>query len=376
MKHVFVKRFILALLAAVLLLAAMACKGGNPDAEPSPAPTPTAEIVVMDALPIHSDSWEDILNEEVEPPTPSPSVLSITSGRERSAASPYQPSFVCFDNAPDNRPLSGILEADIVYEAPALADSGATRLLALFSDMYPAQTGPVGMAYSDFWELQQEWGGMFIHEGYPSAGGYPKLPADSDGRRVTNAGDAKKYFFTPKEASGAFVRLDQLVREQYSQKPVEEDIRFLLAEGYVYEEAESAKKIRLPFGGSAGEAVEYVFDPAAGMYLRYQAGAGDRMTGVNALSWNEESEALESVPLYVNNVVVQYVEIVDAGIKAVGTGACDFFVKGQRITGTWSKAALDAPTYYYLENGAIITLETGRTWIALHPAEAAIEVSK
>ena len=82
------------------------------------------------------------------------------------------------------------------------------------------------------------------------------------------------------------------------------------------------------------------------------------------------------IGLYVNNVVVQYVEIVDAGIKAVGTGACDFFVKGQRITGTWSKAALDAPTYYYLENGAIITLETGRTWIALHPAEAAIEVSK
>jgi hypothetical protein len=330
----------------------------------------------MDALPVHSDSWEDILNEEVEPPTPTPSVISSTSGRERSAAAPYQPSFVCFDNDPDNWPLSGILEADIVYEAPAAAGSGNTRLLALFSDTYPAQTGPVGMAYSDFFELQQEWGGMFLHQGYPADSGYPQMLADSAGQRVTNEGDAKTHFFTPENASGVFVHLDQLVAKLYAAKAAEEDVRFLLAEGYPYEQTDSAAKIKLPFGGGKTEAVEYVFDPEVGMYMRYQANAAGRMTGVNALSWNEEDEALESVPLYVNNIVVQYVTVGDTGVKLTGTGACDFFVNGLRISGTWSKESLDAPTYYYLENGNVVTLETGRTWIALHPADAKIEVTK
>lgn len=376
MKRMIVKRLALILALAMLIMVMAACKGGEPEEEPTPDPTPSAELIVMDALPVHSDTWEDILNEEVEPPTPTPSVVSSTSGRDRSAAAPYQPSFVCFDNAPDNWPLSGILEADIVYEAPAAAGSGNTRLLALFSDAYPAQTGPVGMAYSDFFELQNEWGGMFVHHGYPTDSGYPQMPTDGAGQRVTNEGDAKTHFFTPENASGLFVHLDQLVAALYSKKAAEEDVRFLLAEGYTYEKAESAVKVKLPFGGGKSEAVEYVFDPEAGMYLRYQAGADGRMTGLNALSWNEEGEALESVPLYVNNIIVQYVAVGDAGMTLIGTGACEFFVNGLRIVGTWSRETADAPTYYYLENGNVVTLETGRTWIALHPADATIEVTK
>lgn len=375
MKRLIVKRSILALLLAVLLTALTACRDKAPEAEPTPEPTPVAEIIVMDELPMHSDTWEDILNEEVEAPTPTPSIVSITSGRDRSAEAAYQPCFVCFDNDPANRPLSGILEADIVYEAPAIADSGTTRLLALFSDMYPAEVGPVGMAYSDFFELLQEWGGMFVHDGYPKTGGYPTLPTDSASQRVTNEGDAAKYFSTSENGKGVLVQLDQLVAGQYSQEAAGEDVRFLLAEGFMYDDAASAKKIRLPFGGSAGERVEYVYEPEAGMYRRYQVVTGS-MTGVNALSWNEEDEAIESVPLYVNNVVVQYTETASGGMKLVGTGECEFFVNGLHLFCTWSKASLDAPTYYYFEDGTVITLETGRTWIALHPADATIEVTK
>jgi len=368
------KRFAAFLVAAVCLMGLAACnKGGDPAAGPSPEPTPEAEVVIFEELPVHSDTWEDILNEEVPPPESEALVLSGTTGRERGVSFPYRPCFVCYDNAPAKRPLSGILEADIVYEAPAL-EGGGTRLLALFSDAYPAQCGPVGMAAADFLDVLAEWGGMLIHEGYPAVAGYPKLPADDAGARITNAGEAAAYFFTDKGVSGNFVNLAELVPKLYVRQPAE-DLRFLLAEGYPYEGADTAGKIRLPFGGKDGEGVEYVYDPEARMYLRYQTAANGRMTGAAALSWSEEDEALKTVPLYVNNLIVQYAETGGGGLVLTGAGKCEFFVGGFHLFGTWSCEAAGSPTRYYLADGSVVTLETGRTWIALYPADVPVTAS-
>ncbi len=371
------KNKLLSMLLAVLLpVMALACKKAeDAPVEETPAPTPDAAIVVVEQLPVHSDTWEDILNEEVEPPSPTPFGVSPTTGREIDISRAYQPTFVCYDNAAAGRPLSGIAEADIVYEAPASDGGDGTRLMALFCDAFPAQVGPVGMLYGDFASVQKEWGGMVIHEGYPSQSGYPKL-ADADFiMRVTNAGDAKEFFFSQEDTKGLFVNLEGLVPGLYTSEPAEAGLRFLLAEGYAYAGASSAKKIILPFNGGKSEAVQYVFDPEAGQYMRYQTAADGRMLGAAALSWNEEMGALESVPLYINSLIVQYAEKDEGGLAVVGSGKCDFFVGGVQVSGTWSRATKADATAYYLDDGSVVTLETGHTWIALHPAETPAQVS-
>lgn len=345
------------ILLAVLLASCLAACGKAPEetpAEPTPEPTPEAAIVVVEQLPVHSDTWEDILAEEVPPPEDTPGLISSTTGREVEAERVFRPVFVCYDNATGSRPLSGVANADIVYEAPALAGEGTdgTRLLALFSDVFPAQVGPVGMACADFSSVQREWGGMFVDEGY----------------------SVEEYFFTPEGAKGEFVDLEGLVSAQYTEEPPAADVRFLLSEGYTYADASPAIRFRLPFGGGRGERVEYAFDPEAGQYLRYQAAADGRVVGAAALLWNEESAALESVPLFVDSVIVQYVNAQNGALELIGSGKCDFFVNGVRVPGEWSRAAVTEPTVYSLSDGSIVTMESGHTWIALHPADLPAQV--
>ncbi|MDO4573333.1 MAG: DUF3048 domain-containing protein [Clostridia bacterium] len=342
------KRKLPCLSICLLMLFAAACGTAN-EAEPSPTPavTPAPEIVVMDTLPIHSDTWEDILNEEVPPPTEEPSVISATTGRDLPADKRYQPVAVCYDNAAGNRPLSGILEADIVYEASG--NGNGTRLLALFNDHFPAEVGPVGSAGADFAEALAEW----------------------DAMPVRNEGGAAEFFFSPEEADGQFVDLESLVPALYTEEPAAE-LHFLLAEGYPYAEAATASRIRLPFEGGAAE---YVFDPEAGMYLRYQAAEDGRMAGGQSRSWNGEEGAFENRPLYVQNLIVQYAETGADGFTLVGEGACEFFVRGLHLPGRWSRPSADVPTTYYLEDGSVVTLESGSTWIALLPPESDIELA-
>lgn len=342
------KRKYLCLLSAVLLLLCTAAckKAEEAPAEPTPALTPEPAIVVVDEMPVHSDSWEDILNEEVPPPEAEPGALSATTGREVDAGHPFRPVFVCYDNAALNRPLSGIAEADIVYEMPA-SDGGGTRLLALFNDLSPAQVGPLAGMDAGFAGVQKEWGGLLVDA---------EAPAN------------KEYVFTPEDAEGTFADLNRLVPALFTMEPPEAAIRFLLSEGYPYENAAAAGKFRLGFGGGA-ETVEYAFDSKTRTYQRFQANADGRMTASAALSYNEESAALESVPLSINSVIVQYVEFAAGAPKLTGSGKCDYFVGGVRVSGTWERAAETDATMYYLEDGSVVTLESGRTWIALHPAD-------
>lgn len=348
------KRKLYCLLAAALLLMTAACKKpeGAP-AGPTPEPTPETAIVVVDQMPVHVDTWEDILAEEVPPPEEAPPVVSFTTGREIPAGGGFLPTFICYDNAPNRRPLSGIMEADVVYEAPA-ADGGGTRLMALFCDNRPKQVGPLGATYAGFDSVLKEWDGLIIYEGLPAA---------------------KEQVFTPDDLKGSFVDLEELVPALYTALPPVAQVRFLLSEGYVYEGADAALKLRLPFGGGRGEAVEYAYDADARMYLRYQENADGRMTEAKSLSWNEETQALENVPLLVNGVIVQYVEADDGVPVLTGSGKCEYFVGGVRVSGTWARESEAAYTEYFLEDGSVVTMESGHTWIALHPADTPVEVS-
>jgi hypothetical protein len=79
----------------------------------------------------------------------------------------------------------------------------------------------------------------------------------------------------------------------------------------------------------------------------------------------------------VQNLIVQYVNY--GSVKGdtkhrrtcdlVGEGKCDYFINGQHVTGKWSRPTADDFTSYFLDDGSLVTLEPGNTWIAVHPAD-------
>ena len=50
------------------------------------------------------------------------------------------------------------------------------------------------------------------------------------------------------------------------------------------------------------------------------------------------------------------------------------FINGQYVTGTWSRPTAEDFTSYLLDDGSLVTLEPGNTWIAVHPAEFPVTI--
>ena len=97
----------------------------------------------------------------------------------------------------------------------------------------------------------------------------------------------------------------------------------------------------------------------------------------------DNGDSYDTVQMNVQNLIVQYVNY--GSVKGdtkhrrtcdlVGEGKCDYFINGQHVTGTWSRPTADDYTQYLLDDGSLVILEPGSTWIAVHPNDttAAVE---
>ena len=65
---------------------------------------------------------------------------------------------------PETRPLSGISEADMVFEMP-VTPNDITRFMAVFQCQNPAEIGSVRSARSDFIPLASGLGSIYAHWG-------------------------------------------------------------------------------------------------------------------------------------------------------------------------------------------------------------------
>ena len=84
------------------------------------------------------------------------------------------------------------------------------------------------------------------------------------------------------------------------------------------------------------------------------------------------------------NVVIQTVQVTygpwyensEGGLEVqanlVGSGAADVFRNGVEVIGTWERASSDAPTRLLDDNGSVISLRPGNTWIELVPSTVSV----
>ena len=332
------KRNWIALIAILLMIGLLSACGAPAQTEAEETPQPDNTVIDL--------TKDEPQTEETPAPTPEPTAeptaeptpeiaLSNTSGKPIDASVPYRPVIVSIENAAAARPQTGLMNADIVYEF--LVESHITRFQALFSDDCAIQLS----GGEHFWRI------------------------DADGVKSEHT---------------MYLHLQDLVNAEYGDHRPNRDERFLFQTGVAYEGAQRVNRVDVPFTGKTN--LYYTYDAATGRMLRFQDGKEFMVRTPN------DAGSYDSEQVAVNNLIIQHCTYgmvpgsaqpgENKGRRSVeltGTGACEYIINGQLMTGTWERATLEDVTRYYLADGSLVTLEPGNTWIEVIPGRQEIKVS-
>lgn len=263
------------------------------------------------------------------------------------------------------RPLSGISEADIVFEMPVITDS-ITRLMAVFGCMLPAEIGSVRSARHDFIDLANSVDAIYVHWG----GSHFALDKLKTG--VIDEIDALvnpySVFYRKKgipAPHNGFTNGDKLLSTA-------EKLKFRLENKFkgfprqdCEKEIDQSAKCKGVFDGTLkigypGEfKVEYKYDAAANFYLRWRGG-------------KKEIDRNNKKQVTAKNIVAMYAMIKQIegdynDVALEGQGKAEFYRNGEQIEGVWRmNAGAKKPKLEFLDNsGEEIKFATGNIWVEI-----------
>ena len=352
---------------------------GKGEAAASSAPSEASSEMAASSLP------------EVEQPEPGPSALpdydaDLLTGIERSTNS--RPVAVMVNNIANSqrqnaRPQRGIGSADLLIEAKV--EGGITRLCAVFSDADSIpEVGPIRSGRDQFLQLLMPWNILYYHDGesifctqFVNVYGYSGL----------NIG-GKSYFNTPTHP---------IVSHRNNRG---RDV------AYEHTEFTSGKEIKQA-AGNAGIGLTYANETPFFHFADYRTAASNDLPGAPAAksisithsesyrtrltynSWgrsyklemyNRSKKAYENTvdeltgkQLTFDNVVVCFADIAAyAGdshdvqsVNYVAGGQAYLFTRGGVQVGRWEKPHPTHPLKLYTETGEEMTLNRGKTYLAL-----------
>jgi len=273
------------------------------------------------------------------------------------------PITVMIENFKKARPITGILSARIIYEAPVEAD--ITRFLAVFQkDKLPKNIGPVRSARSYFIDWAKEYGSLYIH-----AGGSPQaLNELKNISSIYNLDEISKngnYFFRDlnkskphnlyisKKSISDFIEKNNLA--------LKNDIK-----GWYYKN--SSNKIDTSMLGvlkiEYRENAVWKYDKDLNRYLRYENGSA---------LFDKNNNQLNAGTIVVQKTDVKTKDAIGRkSIRTQGSGEVIVFKNGQVIKGFWEKLRGDKRTRFYKKNGEEIVFSPGIVWIHIVSKETNI----
>lgn len=282
----------------------------------------------------------------------------------------YTPILVNIDNVAAALPQWGIAEADLVYELP-IDTIGMTRLMALYTSVYPLRVGPVRSARILHADLREEWDAAWVFCGgqevassnvfarIRALGVYDKelnlafnLQGQNGGAYSTNRKDRN----SPHHHQAKLADLQAFLEESGYDFP---DRPYLFTDEAV--EGDDATKVVMNFDNGNANSY-YVYDANTNDYARY-------LTNKDKPFVDENDP--ETVLAY-NNVIVQWTELGTyeghhdrPKLTEVGEGNADFFMNGKHVQGYWVRDDISSRTIYFDSEGNEIQLQRGKTWIIL-----------
>ncbi|HUT22118.1 MAG TPA: DUF3048 domain-containing protein [Candidatus Bipolaricaulota bacterium] len=270
-----------------------------------------------------------------------------------------RPFGVMVENNIDARPVSGIDQASIVFEA--VAEGAITRFLAIFPGMAEvSQIGPVRSARPYYINWAEEFDAVYAH-----VGGSPQALDQLGSAEVKNLDQFYngRYFWRSADryAPHNVYTSTELLRDARRNNEWDDGEEF---DAWPFKD--DADKNDRPISQSVtvhynayNYDVIWEYDPLDNGYLRFQSGKIYRTLAGQSLS--------------AKNVVVVYAEVAvidDYGrlrTQTVGSGQAVLFQDGLAKPGVWKKESNQDRLSFFDESGEEFQMNRGRTWINIVP---------
>ena len=265
------------------------------------------------------------------------------------------------ENNPAAYPLSGLEDAEVVYEEPV--EGGLSRFMAIYHCNDSSQAGPVRSSRvvdpaimspytmilgaaggNDIVRKALDDAGVFLVDENTAGEGMVRVPREGVSLEHTLYGNT------------AAIR--KLGRKEFDEAPQEDIFKFGDAEG----KSKKARTITVTF--SVGNVVS--FDWNGEEYGRLDNGAplvnsdGEQFTADNVIV---EEHTVNFVEGLSDILGTPSPEIEDV----TGSGRAVLFRDGRAYVGTWNRESVDDRVRFETKAGEEMVLKPGRTWIELVP---------
>lgn len=293
--------------------------------------------------------------------TPDPVTCPLTGLEPSKESLAERPAVaVKISNIPAAYPLSGLEDAEVVYEE--LVEGGITRFLAIYHCTDTKKAGPIRSARIVDPAIMTP-----ITRILGDAGGNDIVLDALDKANIISidenkAGKAMRRVYRPGYSSEhtlyASIRGLREIGQKSYKKPPPDDI-------FVFGDSPEGTKVR---------SVTMVFSGSTTVGYKWTGGKWHRSDDAEPLTMES------GVPIAVDNVIIEQHEvnfsktIVDvAGNRSVeigdvtGSGKAVLFRDGVMIEGRWLRKTVESPVSYRTKDGDPMILDPGTTWIELLP---------
>lgn len=351
------KKRVLALFLAIWMIYALAGCGKETPASAEPqeklSPAETSE-------PEYEPEPEPYIPAGINPLTGEPMEPEYENNR---------PVAVMLNNLKAAQPQLGVSRADIIYEVPA--EGGITRMLGVYQTLESVgNLGSIRSSRSYYLELALGLDALYVHAG-GSPGAYRDIPAwgvdNLDG--VRGGEDAKIFWRDQERRKTKGYEHSLLTSGEKIQAYLDTGrLRTEHKEGYVYPQA--FVENGAPAGGSPAEHVRLQFSAYKTGTFDYDAGSGKYLVGQYGTEYidGDTGEQVAVTNLLVLETNISVISGDTEGrltVRLTGEGAGTFFCGGKSVPIQWSKADRNSPFVYTLEDGKLLALGKGNSYVCI-----------
>ncbi len=335
----------------VLAMVAGACSNsGSVEVEQTTTEATTAQDSTTTEVP------EDNESTTTAAPAASGPVAPLTGLPVSDAAELERPALVVkIDNHPNARPQTGLDEADIVFEMRA---EGVTRFAAAFHSRSPAPLGPVRSSRTSDFDILRGLDRPL----YASSGGNDYVLAGLRNLPIqgVTASSRTEYFRDSSRPAphNLYVNAADLFALSDSDEPPTAWFEYRSANEELSASATAiSDAVTIAYKGNS-PIVTHTWDSARAGWLRTQDGRPHTTSSGDQL-------APENVVIMETIYTVSPADATSPEVQTVGSGRLFVLTDGHIILGTWSREAADAKPVLLDEDGEVVKLTPGRTWVLL-----------
>lgn len=274
------------------------------------------------------------------------------------ATADTRPIAIMIASDPEARPLSGIGQADMVFEMP-VTPNGITRMMAVYQCADPKEIGSIRSARQDFIPLAQGVDAIFAHWG-----GERDALDELNAHAIDNV-DALLYEGTtfyrkkgiPRPHNG-FTTLS-LVRERAEQLGYRASTSM---PAYPHVTSNAGRNLGtlsdivvVPW--PQGMDVRFSYDQASRTYARWRGGTPEIDTATGQQVRTSVVVVMKTTATFLRD---QYISV-----RTVGTGEATIWQGGRSISGLWKKLTATGALSFTDSQGKDIPLEPGTIWVLI-----------